>query len=552
MMKTLKLRCISATYLLIIAFILSPAAAFAQNKHQPSTWALEKMSICEKAGILPKGFDSKPFTDSITRKDFTEIIVNACRIFGASIPELPAEHPFEDTMDSNAESAYMLGLIRGTSPGVFDPDKPLTREMAAVVLSRVRMLFQSYPDNVNNHLVRTNYRRNRSSGNLISSENHYSVVYTTPEGTLAYEAPMDEEPAFELLRKYSSDSAEVSDWAKIHMADVYSLGLLNGIGAGRTNPKGNITREQAAVLALNVLTFCDDSQIRNAGVDECVIPVPTGIYISPSYYTDGLLLRWNQIPSASEYDVTLLKDGTAVYSVRTSNTFLDLRTSIPEYDRESGVAGAAENEAPLYNAIFGSDKTPVHAGIKVTPVDSSGIASMFSLDKMFTIIPFSNKNELITGDTRRQQFSSRSEADDNMRNIIIKVWKLNSQGEKVASESTLTVNKNVAEDVVKIFDEIFNGPEKFPIKNVSAYAFRDGSSQHSNGTAIDINPNENYFVTWEGKILSDSFWKPGENPYSIIPGGDVVRAFNRYGWHWSPDMKWPNGADYMHFSLTGK
>ena len=140
-MKILKLRCISAIYLLIIAFIISPAAAFAQNKHQPSTWALEKMSICEKAGMLPKGFDSKPFTDSITRKDFTEIIVNACRIFGAPIPELPAEHPFEDTMDSNAESAYMLGLIQGTSPGVFDPDKPLTREMASVLLSRLLILF---------------------------------------------------------------------------------------------------------------------------------------------------------------------------------------------------------------------------------------------------------------------------------------------------------------------------------------------------------------------------------------------------------------------------
>lgn len=501
--------------------------------------------------MIPEGFDSQPYTNNITRQDFAEIMVSACRIFGVPIPEQPNLHPFKDTMDISAESAYMLGLIQGTSPGVFDPEKPLTREMAAVVLSRVRMLFQSYSGNVNNHLVRTDYRRNKSEGYIISSENHYSVVCTTPEGTLAYEAPMDEEPAFELLRKYSSDSTEVSGWAKIHMADVYSLGLLNGIGAGRTNPKGNITREQAAVLALNVLTFCDDSQIRNAGIAECVLPAPTGIYISQTYYTDGLFLRWNQIPAASAYDVTILKDGASVYSVRTSDTFLDLRTSIPEYDRESGTTIAAENKDSLYSNILGSGKALVHAGIKVSPVDSGGNTSIFSLDKMFTVVPYSNKNELITGDAQRQQFASRSEADSNMKTVLIKVWKLDSKGEKVASESSLKVNKNVAEDVIKIFDEIFNGPEKFPIKNVSAYSFRDGSSQHSNGTAIDINPNENYFVTWEGKILSGSFWKPGENPYFIIPGGDVVRAFNRYGWHWSPDMKWPNGADYMHFSLLG-
>jgi len=537
-MRKLKFRRIAAAYLLIIVVITSPAAVFAQGMHQPGTWALEKMAICEKAGIIPEGFDSLPFTDNITRKDFAEIIVNTCGIFGIPIPDLPAGHPFKDTADSNAESAYMLGLLQGTSPGVFDPDKPLSREMAAVVLSRVRMLFQSYSGNVNNRLVRTNYRRSMSGGNLISSENHYGIVYTTPAGTLAYDAPMDEEPAYELLLKYSSDGNQVSDWAKIHMADVYSLGLLNGIGAGMTDPKGNITREQAAVLALNVLIFFDNSQIRNAGVDECVLPAPTGIYISPTYYTDSLFLRWSRIPSASAYDVSLLRDGTAVYSARTSNTFLDLRT------------GTGEDS--LYDAIFGSDKALIHSGIKVTPVNSDGEASIFSMDKLFTIVPYSNKNELITGDAQRQQFSSRSEADGNMKRIIIKVWNLNSRGEKVASETALSVNKNVAEDVVKIFEEIFNGSEKFPIKSVSGYAFRDGSSQHSNGTAIDINPDENYFVTWEGKILSGSFWKPGENPYSIIPDGDVVRAFNRYGWHWSPDMKWPNGADYMHFSLTGK
>lgn len=536
MMKSLKLSHIAATCLLIFVFI-SPAAVFAQDSHQPSTWALGKMEICEKAGMIPEGFDSKPFTESITRKDFTEIIINTCRIFGAPIPELPAGHPFKDTTDISAESAYMLGLIQGTSPGVFDPDRPLTREMAAVVLSRVRMLFQSNSGNENNHVERTDYRRNRSAMNLSASENHYSTVNTTTVGTLAYEAPMDEEPALALLQKYSSDNTQVSGWAKIHMADVYSLGLLNGIGGGRTNPKGNITREQAAVLALNVLTFCDDSQIRNAGVSECVLPVPSGIYISPSYSQSDLYLRWNPIPAASAYDVTLSKDGTEVYTVRTSNTHLDLRTST--------------GEDSLYSTIFGSGKALIHASIKVTPVDSGDEASVFSLDKKFTIIPYTNKNELITGDTERQQFASRSEANDNMKNIVIKVWKLNSQGEKVASESVLTVNKNVAEDVIKIFDEIYNGPEKFPIKNVSGYAFRNGTSQHSNGTAIDINPNENYFVTWEGKILSGSFWKPGENPYSILPDGDVVRAFNRYGWHWSPDMKWSNGADYMHFSLTG-
>lgn len=528
MMKTVIYRNIAALLLFIFIFVIGPAAAFANYSYQPSTWALQKIAISEKSGILPEGFSAQPYTDNITRRDFTELLIGTCQFYGVTIPELPTEHPFADTTDNSTESAYMLGLIRGTSPGIFDPDLPLTREMAAVVLSRMRMLLQFFPDS--------------SGGNNAEMA----------EGTLAYEDPMNVEQAAELLNEYSSDSTQVSEWAKTHMADVYSLGLLNGIGGGKTHPKGNITREQAAVLALNVLTFCDVSQIKTAGVAECVLPVPTGIYIVPAYRTSDLYLRWNVIPTASAYDVTLMKDGVPVYTVKTSNAFLDLRTSISEYGRESEATAVMENEYSLFSTIFGNDKALIHSAIKVTPVDSGDKPSIFSLDKEFTIIPYTNKNELITGSRERQQFASRSDADRNMKNITIKVWNLTTSGSKVTSTRTLTVNKNIAEDVIRIFDEIYNGAEKFPIKDVSGYAFRDGNSQHSNGTAIDINPNENYFVTWKGKILSGSLWEPGENPYSILPDGDVVRAFNLYGWHWSPDMKWPNGADYMHFSLIGK
>ncbi len=532
MMKTATFRVIATLLLFIFIFVISPSAVFANGSYQPSTWALQKIEISERSGIIPEGFYTRPFTDSINRMDFAELMISTCRFYGITIPELPAVHPFKDTTDNSAESAYMLGLLSGTSPGVFNPDLPLTREMAAVVLSRMRMLFQSFSDIGGINAEMTNLQLDL-------------------EGTIEYEEPMNVEQAVELLGTYSSDSTQVSEWAKTHMADVYSLGLLNGIGGGKTHPKGNITREQAAVLAFNLLTFCDVSQIKTAGVTECVLPVPTGIYIAQTYRPGDLYLCWNAIPTASAYDVTLMKDGDPVYTVRTSNTFIDLRTNIPEYRRVSYATADIENEFSLFSTIFGSAKTPIHATIRVAAVDSDEKTSIFCLDKEFTIVPYISKNELITGDREKQQFASRSEAEENMTKITIKVWNLTDSGSKVTSNRTLTVNKNVAEDVIKIFDEIYNGAEKFPIKDVSGYAFRDGNSQHSNGTAIDINPNENYFVTWKGKILAGSLWEPGENPYSILPDGDVVRAFNMYEWHWSPDMKWPNGADYMHFSLIG-
>ena len=125
-------------------------------------------------------------------------------------------------------------------------------------------------------------------------------------------------------------------------------------------------------------------------------------------------------------------------------------------------------------------------------------------------------------------------------------------GDKTTHTITLLVNKNLAETAKKIFAEIYNGSEKFPIKGCAGYQWRGGTSQHNAGAAIDLNANENYFLAADGSIKAGSLWQPGINPYSIKPDGDVVRAFNNNGWHWSPDMNWSNGADYMHFSLLGR
>ncbi len=407
---------ISLLLIIMLATAIMPQTALAEASHQPSSWAVEKVEACKITGIVPEDFEAKPFTEDITRKDFFELVINTCSLYGAHIPELPAAHPFADTTDPFVEQAYMLGLTNGTAKGIFSPELPLTREMAATVLSKIRILFEEKKDS----------------------------VYTTPEGIMTYKLPMDEQQADWLLNEYSSDSDQVSDWAKIYMADLYSLGIIAGIGNNKLDPRGKITREQAAVLSLNTMAFCDEA-------------------------------------------------------------FLNA------------------SEVPF---VFEKKELPIEE-------------------------PWTNENERITGNRDRSQFASRGDADRNMEEITIKVWNLSESGEKITATRTLIVNRNYAEDVKKIFEEIYKGDEKFPIKDVSCYSYRDGNSQHSNGTAIDINPTENYFILRNGKIAAGSFWKPGSNPYSIKADGDVVRAFNKYGWKWSPDMNWSNGKDYMHFSLLG-
>ncbi len=78
-------------------------------------------------------------------------------------------------------------------------------------------------------------------------------------------------------------------------------------------------------------------------------------------------------------------------------------------------------------------------------------------------------------------------------------------------------------------------------------------SEHSYGTCIDINPDENYYVKPDGTPITGSFWKPGENIYSMPADGSVVSTFKRYGWKWGGDA-WGAGysKDYMHMTYLGK
>lgn len=148
-------------------------------------------------------------------------------------------------------------------------------------------------------------------------------------------------------------------------------------------------------------------------------------------------------------------------------------------------------------------------------------------------------------------FTSAKQASKQMKEIKIKTWDIDSKGKKYTRYHYLTVHKNIAVTVQQIFTEIYNGDEKFPIKDVGGYSWRgdNSSSEHCEGLAIDINYNENaQFNGDTGKPMVGSHYKPGKDPYSIPPDGDVVKAFEKYGFSWG---NWFWNPDYMHFSYFG-
>lgn len=134
----------------------------------------------------------------------------------------------------------------------------------------------------------------------------------------------------------------------------------------------------------------------------------------------------------------------------------------------------------------------------------------------------------------------------------------------------MVVNKNVAQEVLDIFKEIYQ--KKYPIEkiklideykandeksmadnNTSAFCYRtiantNKPSNHSLGKAIDINPLYNPYIV--GSLISPANGKKYADRSivrkgTIKKGDDLYNAFIKRGWTWGGN--WSGKKDYQHF-----
>ena len=138
----------------------------------------------------------------------------------------------------------------------------------------------------------------------------------------------------------------------------------------------------------------------------------------------------------------------------------------------------------------------------------------------------------------------------------------------------VVVAASAAESMVGVFHELYdlrypiaslrlvdefggNDDRSMAANNTSAFNCRAvtggvGFSEHSYGTAIDVNPVQNPYVS--GATVSPPQGRPylGRTPApGVITAGDaVVAAFARIGWSWGG--YWANPIDYQHFSASGR
>ena len=175
-------------------------------------WAYPGIQYCVTHGIMG-GMGDGTFapTGTTTRAQIVQILYNL-----EGTPAVSGTTPFTDLTANWYKPAilwaYQNNVVAGTSQTTFDPERPVTREQIAVILTQYMF-----------HVLKMN--RTWTPADLS----------TFPDG------------------------AQVSSWAKEAMQDAVALGLINGTkapdGLVYIDPQGSATRQQVATILMN---FCQN------------------------------------------------------------------------------------------------------------------------------------------------------------------------------------------------------------------------------------------------------------------------------------------------------
>ena len=509
---------------------ISLILCFGINAHafSLSEWAENSFNNMSSYGILTADIVSRNMQENITRAEFCQMLMNMYKCDKRIVLSDEDMNVFDDTYDTSVLEAYKAGIVSGKGDRIFSPDSPITRQEMAVMLSRTLSVIS--PD----------YNKYEEQ-----TKNYHSQFI---------------------------DSQQTSDWALSDMAAICSYKIITGNDLGETRPLDNASREQAICMLDRVY----ENFIQN-----------TTIHTTPKFKTidkkaifEGKIsASWQAAYGVNEYIIMILADDTKTHLITLPQNTKSIDETIEEikgFNKYTIILGITKSNG---TQVF-SKPIKIDNKVKEQPTQESvseNKPQLIKPDVDSSLEPSDEEiqtpsydNELIhsTSSSALSQkelrifpdgvyFQTKEIAQENMVEVEIPAWRLNSNGTKTSYTAYVEVNKALAEDVINIFTEIYNDESQFPIKNIGGFSWRNTSggrvSHHSYGTCIDINYDENYYVEPDGTPITGTLWLPAENPYSIAGDSIVVRTFAKYGWLWG-GTAWSDkyAKDYMHFTYLGK
>jgi len=190
-----------------------------------SGWAVEEIAKAENLGLIPDVLKNTDLTRPITRAEFAAVSVKTYESLSDTKAVPTATNPFTDCNDTEVLKAFNLGITAGVSATTFEPNRLLSREEAATMLTRV-------------------FKKITLADWTIQTDNNYPLSYAKP-------APF-------------ADDAQISNWAKDSVYFMVANEIIRGMGGNRFAPKNttsaeeaqgyaNATREQALIIAVRMV-----------------------------------------------------------------------------------------------------------------------------------------------------------------------------------------------------------------------------------------------------------------------------------------------------------
>ena len=197
-MKSFRLFHMIIVFILVFALVLFVSSSYATRADAPSSWAKADVDRAVSLGLVPDSLQSR-YTDSVTREEFCAIAVNIYEVATGKVINI--KRSFDDTNDVNVQKMGGLKIVSGAGDNSFLPKALLTREQAAVILSK---LAESMGIQLGSRLIEF------------------------------------------------SDNNDISDWAFAAICGVNEPGIMRGTGNNLFEPKGAYTIEQSIISSLRV------------------------------------------------------------------------------------------------------------------------------------------------------------------------------------------------------------------------------------------------------------------------------------------------------------
>lgn len=536
-MKHTVLGCAAA--MAIGACLIGASPAHAVDLKGASDASQKILAAADQASLLPSSMDGQEAASAISKEQACSLAVRLyASLSDVSYADLMKQDqakrsvcPYTDTTSADVQEAWLLELTQEES-GAFSPRESADRQQLLAML--------------------------------------YRAIETSSKGT-----ELSENEIAEALYSYA-DGSYVPDWAREAMAYFVRQGLTSGIGEDLLGVGNTVPAEQASILSYRAAAAVHTGRGTSSTAGEIsTISMHSGsravswtgsgaeYYLVYFYQNDGFSgkpMYIERVSSASSgaQEYTLPEEiagepGVWYWSVDGFDCDGRLIASAGSTAQLTITADAAEDNTlfspPMITRTYTTDGYQIPSGDSGT---ESVISETIPAGMAHAGESYSDKVARIFGEgSSYHKYASASEARTHQVDISVKVWDFDENGKKVTRTKYLQVNEALASTVQQIFAEIYASEEQFPIHTLGGYNWRgDGSSsEHCLGTAIDINWEENYMCTNSGSPLTGSYWKPGQDPYSIPANSDVVRIFAKYGFGWGGT--WNNKKDYMHFSYFG-